>query len=69
MDSLLKPQEVAERLGLSVHTLKRWRLEGKGPKAIKLTPRTVRYAPEELESWIVDSGFVHPKDIDWSTTA
>lgn len=48
---LLRPDDVATILGVSIDTVKRWRIEGEGPPAIYLTPRTVRYRREAVEAW------------------
>jgi excisionase family DNA binding protein len=42
--------EAAEVLGLSVETLRRWRLERKGPKYYKLG-RNVRYLYSDLAAY------------------
>jgi len=51
MESLLTEQEVAKKLCVSLAALRRWRLEGRGPKFIKVSS-LVRYRPEELEQWL-----------------
>ncbi|SMP42452.1 Helix-turn-helix domain-containing protein [Desulfonatronum zhilinae] len=40
----------AARLGLSVKTLRAWRLQGRGPRYLKLG-RAVRYLVQELDAW------------------
>lgn len=50
MSNLLNRKQVAERLGVSVDTIKRWEREGKIPR-VKL-PGAVRFRPEWLETWI-----------------
>lgn len=51
LSPLMLPEDVAALLGVSVDTVKRWRLEGSGPPAVYLTPRTVRYRRESVEAW------------------
>jgi len=51
MQSLLTEQDVSRQLHVSLATLRRWRLEGRGPKFIKVSS-LVRYRPEELEEWL-----------------
>lgn len=58
MSKLLNRREVADRLGVSVDTIKRWERLGKIAK-IKL-PGAVRFKAEELEKWI-DSKTVKAK--------
>jgi predicted site-specific integrase-resolvase len=43
-------KEAAEDLGLSVHTLRGWRVKGEGPEFTKCGG-AVRYAPEQLEKY------------------
>lgn len=49
--SLWNEHQVAAHLGISVATLRRWRLLNKGPKWIKLGA-CVRYRPEDIEAFI-----------------
>lgn len=51
MSSLLTEQEVAQQLNVSLAALRRWRLEGRGPRFIKVSA-LVRYRPDELEQWL-----------------
>jgi predicted DNA-binding transcriptional regulator AlpA len=51
MQNLLTEQEVSRQLHVSLATLRRWRLERRGPKFIKVSS-LVRYRPEELEEWL-----------------
>jgi hypothetical protein len=48
---LLKECAAADRLGVCVSTLRRWRWAGSGPEWIKLGG-AVRYAPEALARYI-----------------
>jgi len=50
--ALLSEQEVAAWLGVSLRTLRRWRLEhGYGPPIVRVG-RFVRYRRGEVEAWI-----------------
>ena len=51
MQSFLTEQEVSKRLNISVATLRRWRLEKRGPMFVKVGS-LVRYRPEDLDSWV-----------------
>jgi predicted DNA-binding transcriptional regulator AlpA len=51
VNSLLTEQDVAKQLHVSLAALRRWRLEGRGPRFIKVGS-LVRYRPEELEQWV-----------------
>lgn len=45
LNNPLTPQHLAARLGVSLHTLKLWRLTNKGPKWFNLNPPTDDGAP------------------------
>jgi len=51
MSDLMKPQDLADRLGVALITLRKWRQQGKGPRYIKLGHRTIRYRIEDVEEW------------------
>jgi hypothetical protein len=50
----LKEHEVADRLCLSVRTLRKWRLTGGGPEYAKFG-RAVRYPAQSLEEFAEDA--------------
>jgi predicted DNA-binding transcriptional regulator AlpA len=52
MLSLLTEEDVAEELNLSLASLRRWRLEKRGPRFIKVGS-LVRYRPEDIEVWLL----------------
>ena len=54
MTRLVKERDAAERLGISVRTLQKWRLQGDGPRFVKLG-HSVRYDGEDLEAYIGSS--------------
>lgn len=47
---LLTAKQVAERLQLSIWTLRNWRRDRKGPKYLRLG-RAVRYRLEDIIAW------------------
>ena len=49
---LLDENAVAARLGLSVRTLRNWRVRGVGPRFIRLSRRAVRYAQADVDAWL-----------------
>jgi len=49
--NFLNDQQVAEFLGVSVATIRRWRLLGRGPKYLKIGA-AVRYKLDDLTTWI-----------------
>jgi predicted DNA-binding transcriptional regulator AlpA len=52
MTELLTTRETAGYLRLAVTTLEHWRLEGRGPKWIRLSKRQVRYRRDEIDRWL-----------------
>jgi excisionase family DNA binding protein len=51
MLALMTEVELSERLNVSLASLRRWRLEGRGPRFIKVGS-LVRYRPEDLDEWL-----------------
>jgi hypothetical protein len=51
VSDLLTERDVAQKLNLSLASLRRWRLEQRGPLFMKIGS-LVRYRPEDLASWI-----------------
>ncbi len=51
INTLLNERETAQRLGLRVATLRRWRWAGKGPRYLKIEG-AIRYDPADLEAFI-----------------
>ncbi len=49
---LLAPAAVAEMLGLTERTLERWRITGEGPRFVKLSRSTVRYAVDDVAAFV-----------------
>jgi predicted site-specific integrase-resolvase len=48
---LLRPADVAQRLGKTIRTLTRWRAEGRGPEFIRVEGE-IRYPEHELTAWL-----------------
>ncbi|MCW5982723.1 MAG: helix-turn-helix domain-containing protein [Bryobacteraceae bacterium] len=49
---LLNEFQVAEILGVSVATVRRWRLRGRGPRFVKVAGTLVRYSTTALDEWL-----------------
>ena len=49
--TLLNEIEVAKRLQVSVACVRRWRLERRGPRYLKIGS-LVRYRPEDIQHWL-----------------
>lgn len=47
-DRLLTTSQAAERLGLAAQTIRNWRCSGKGPTAVVIGTRTIRYRESAL---------------------
>lgn len=50
---LVTERDASELLGVSVRTLQKWRLQGNGPRFVKLG-HAVRYDVKDLEAYIED---------------
>jgi len=59
----LTEHEVAQRLGLSVATLRAWRLKGKGPRFVRFG-RAVRYLVADIERFVEASVVEQTKHAD-----
>ena len=51
LETLLNEHDVARVTGLSVASVRRWRVLRQGPKYLKIGA-AVRYKPEDISSWI-----------------
>jgi len=51
MQNFMTEKEVAGQLNVGLASLRRWRLEGRGPQFVKVGA-LVRYRPEDLEQWM-----------------
>ena len=53
-EQLMTPREMADRLGVALITLRKWRQQGKGPRYLKLGYRTIRYRIEDVVAWEIE---------------
>jgi predicted site-specific integrase-resolvase len=51
IDRPLSEAAAAERIGISIHTLRKWRKAGRGPAHFSVS-RVIRYAVTDLQDWI-----------------
>lgn len=51
IEALLNERDVARVTGLSVASVRRWRLFRLGPKYLKIGA-AVRYKPEDIKAWL-----------------
>ena len=49
--AFLKENEVSERLGIKIRTLRQWRFRRKGPPYLKFVGG-VRYSASDLDAWL-----------------
>jgi predicted DNA-binding transcriptional regulator AlpA len=49
--TLLNERDIARIIGMSVASVRRWRLRDEGPPYLKLSS-AVRYRPEDLKLWL-----------------
>jgi predicted DNA-binding transcriptional regulator AlpA len=74
-ESLINTRQLADKLGISVATIERWRAQGEPelPPHIQLSSGAIRYNPLEVQFWLdsktqkakpkVSSGGTHESDI------
>ena len=51
IEALLDEKEIAKILGVSTACLRRWRLENRGPRFLRIGSR-VRYPPSDLRAYL-----------------
>ena len=51
-DRLLDEQAVSAISGIKVRTLRKWRLQGRGPGVRRVEGRLVRYSLRDVQEWI-----------------
>ncbi len=51
LEQLIEEKELAERLQVSVGTLRNWRCEKKGPRFHRIGQR-IRYSPSDVKDWL-----------------
>lgn len=48
---LLTTDQTAELLAITRETLANWRVQGRGPRFLQLSPRCIRYRRRDVEEW------------------
>ncbi len=51
---LLTEEEAAELIGYTPRFLQARRLRGDGPRYVKVSARSIRYRPQDLEAWAAE---------------
>jgi predicted DNA-binding transcriptional regulator AlpA len=52
MERHYRTKEAAELIGLAPQTLRKMRMEGRGPRFVRLTANVVVYAESALREWL-----------------
>ena len=52
LEQLLEEKELAERLQVSLGTLRTWRTDGTGPRFHRIG-QMIRYAPSDVKDWLL----------------
>lgn len=50
-----KARELAAMLGVKLDTLRKWRVQGKGPAFVKETRRTIVYRKSAVQAWLAQA--------------
>jgi predicted DNA-binding transcriptional regulator AlpA len=51
LNILIDEKTAATQLSISLHTLRHWRRQGRGPQYVKLGS-AIRYRPQDIERWV-----------------
>ena len=62
MEFILTPEQVANRYGVSLETLRRWRRTGDGPRFVQLSARRAGYRLTDCEVWSLARTFTNRAD-------
>lgn len=49
---LITPAQAADQLHVQAKVLERWRGTGDGPAFVRLTSKTIRYRPEDIDAFV-----------------
>lgn len=50
--TLVNEEQAAQMLGVKASTMRRWRHLGKGPRALTVGTRAIRYEPSALDAFL-----------------
>jgi phage terminase Nu1 subunit (DNA packaging protein) len=51
-DRLVGEHAVSEITGIKIRTLRKWRLQGRGPSVRRVEGRLVRYSLRDIQEWV-----------------
>ena len=60
----MTPDEAAKHLRLAKQTLARWRVEGHGPRFLRLGGNRIVYRPSDLDAWLDGRGAYSTAEAD-----
>ena len=61
--NLLNPKQLAELFAVNENTIAQWRVQGNGPKFVKIQ-RRIRYAANDVDRWTNERTFASTKIAD-----
>lgn len=64
LKKILTQKEAGEYLGISPLTLANWRVFGRGPRFIRLSPRKIGYRISDLDEWLSERVFSSTTEAD-----
>jgi len=50
-EALMTEQQAAAFLNVNPRTLQKWRVEGGGPRFVRMSRRCIRYWPKDIREW------------------
>jgi predicted DNA-binding transcriptional regulator AlpA len=57
LERLLSTKELVSSLGIRNQTARLWRLQGRGPRYLKLSSTAVRYRLSDVQAWLAERTF------------
>ena len=51
-EALLTEQQAASLLNVNPRTMQKWRIQGGGPRFVRMSRRCIRYWPKDLRDWV-----------------
>jgi len=51
-ETLLTEQQAATLLNVNPRTLQKWRVQGGGPRFVRMSRRCIRYWPKDIREWV-----------------
>jgi len=64
-NNLLTPKQLAELFAVNENTIAQWRVQGNGPKFVKIE-RRIRYAATDVDHWMNERTFASTTAADAS---